>query len=294
MTFRDDMYSLLFATSLHDDFRRDCEEKAKRHKANKAEIKREEETAEQDAVDEALASPQQEDEIQGTSHVNVHSYKRPGAVHRGRYAIAANHCELLVKSRSSDARKHHNKFILRMNSLTGKNDDDYSSATNLYPESFSFMEVLCCFRRKKYGVEWMVERKESKEHDTSATIRETEEDFVSLMAESKVLITVLLVFLLQGTLSILVIYEALMGKSVCQWMSICASTDVVVARFICGITMHLKLAPELASAMKNMKYAVNHSWKFKHYRIAFLSGFLQSTMVISVEVINFLNLLLTN
>ena len=58
--------------------------------------------------------------------------------------------------------------------------------------------------------------------------------------------------------------------------------------------MHVKLAPELKQGMTNMKYSVNHPWKFKYYRTAFLSGFLQALMVVSVELINFLNLLLTN
>ena len=58
--------------------------------------------------------------------------------------------------------------------------------------------------------------------------------------------------------------------------------------------MHIKLAPELNQAMNIMKYSVNHSWKFDYYRIAFFAGFLQAIMVISVEVINFVNLLLTN
>ena len=85
-----------------------------------------------------------------------------------------------------------------------------------------------------------------------------------------------------------------MGLSVCEWKGICYSTDVVLARFICGITMHIKLAPELQQAMNMMKYSINHSWKFDNFRIAFLSGFLQGFMVVSVEVINFINLLLRN
>ena len=115
-----------------------------------------------------------------------------------------------------------------------------------------------------------------------------------LQARTQVLITVLSVFLFQFSLSLLVISEALTGKTICNWKGICDSTDVVMARFLCGITMHIKLGPELNQAMKIMKYSANHTWKFDYYRIAFFSGFLQAIMVISVEVINFLNLLLTN
>ena len=40
-----------------------------------------------------------------------------------------------------------------------------------------------------------------------------------------------------------------------------------------------------------MKYSVNHQWKFKNYKIAYLSGLLQACMVLFVESINFLALL---
>lgn len=40
-----------------------------------------------------------------------------------------------------------------------------------------------------------------------------------------------------------------------------------------------------------MKYAVNHHWKFINYRHAFLSGFLQTLMVVGVEFVNFLAVL---
>ena len=40
-----------------------------------------------------------------------------------------------------------------------------------------------------------------------------------------------------------------------------------------------------------MKYAVNHPWKFERYGAAFLCGFLQSTNVIIVELVNFIALL---
>ena len=37
-----------------------------------------------------------------------------------------------------------------------------------------------------------------------------------------------------------------------------------------------------------MKYALNHPWKFVSYRQAFLAGFLQTVMVVGVEVVNIL------
>jgi len=35
-----------------------------------------------------------------------------------------------------------------------------------------------------------------------------------------------------------------------------------------------------------MKYAVNHPWKFRHYRLAFLTGLMQFMISIAIEVSN--------
>ena len=65
----------------------------------------------------------------------------------------------------------------------------------------------------------------------------------------------------------------------------------VFARFICGIVLHVALSAELKQGLGMMKYAVNHHWKFYNYKLAFLAGLLQASMVIFVESINFLALL---
>ena len=46
--------------------------------------------------------------------------------------------------------------------------------------------------------------------------------------------------------------------------------------------------------MKMMKYAVNHSWKFEDYKVAFMSGFFQAFMVVLVESVNFMAILTTS
>lgn len=40
-----------------------------------------------------------------------------------------------------------------------------------------------------------------------------------------------------------------------------------------------------------MKYAVNHPWKFVNYRHAFFSGFLQTVIVVGVEIVNLMAVL---
>ena len=38
---------------------------------------------------------------------------------------------------------------------------------------------------------------------------------------------------------------------------------VVISRFICGIVLHMQLQDELKQGLSKMKFAVNHSYKFK-------------------------------
>ena len=40
-----------------------------------------------------------------------------------------------------------------------------------------------------------------------------------------------------------------------------------------------------------MKYAINHPWKFDHYIVAWSAGFMQASMVICVETVNYIALL---
>ena len=36
-----------------------------------------------------------------------------------------------------------------------------------------------------------------------------------------------------------------------------------------------------------MKFALNHNYRFENYKIAFLSGLLQASMIFIVEIVNF-------
>ena len=52
------------------------------------------------------------------------------------------------------------------------------------------------------------------------------------------------------------------------------SKNIVIARFICGIVLHMTLQEEIRNGMKMMKFALNHDYRFSDYKIAFLAGFL--------------------
>ena len=67
---------------------------------------------------------------------------------------------------------------------------------------------------------------------------------------------------------------------------------VILARFICAMSLHLFNATELSNALKKMKYACNHPWKFIDYKVAFLAGFLQTITIVAVELLNLLIILM--
>lgn len=50
---------------------------------------------------------------------------------------------------------------------------------------------------------------------------------------------------------------------------------VIISRFVCGIVLHMQLQDELKQGLSKMKFAVNHSYKFKPglgFQVAFFSG----------------------
>ena len=58
------------------------------------------------------------------------------------------------------------------------------------------------------------------------------------------------------------------------------------ARFICATILHLSLVDEVSTGIRNMKYAVNHPYKFESVFFAWLSGFLQCISCLFVELAN--------
>ena len=60
-----------------------------------------------------------------------------------------------------------------------------------------------------------------------------------------------------------------------------------MARFICGMTMHVALSSRINEGMNMMKYSLNHQWKFVHWTFAYLAGFMQTISAVCVELCNF-------
>ena len=49
----------------------------------------------------------------------------------------------------------------------------------------------------------------------------------------------------------------------------------------------MSLQDEYKTGLNNMKFALNHHYRFSNYRTAFLAGFLQVTMICVVQSVNF-------
>ena len=58
-----------------------------------------------------------------------------------------------------------------------------------------------------------------------------------------------------------------------DWTVRAASAPVVATRFVCGLVLHVYLQAEAVQGFNNMKYALNHPWKFDGPKLAFFAGF---------------------
>lgn len=72
------------------------------------------------------------------------------------------------------------------------------------------------------------------------------------------------------------------------------TTEVIIARFICVSMLHMVLFPEARQGMNVMKYALNHKDEFCSYLTVFIVGFMQFSMVISVEIVNMFYICIAN
>ena len=79
-----------------------------------------------------------------------------------------------------------------------------------------------------------------------------------------------------------------------KWYLKPSSASIVMTRFVCGFVLHIYLMSELVQGFTNMKYALNHPWKFEKAKVAFFSGFLQASVVYVIEIVNFVVMLANN
>ena len=129
--------------------------------------------------------------------------------------------------------------------------------------------------------------------------KETEEDTEAVTEEDafriNVLSRVIFLFITQSVLVLFILFEAIKNNDEDQsWGDFPNSAWIVMARFICGVMMHISLSDELEAGMGKMKYSANHPWKFDDWKMAFLAGLLQTFSVIFIEIVNIVVILTSN
>ena len=148
-----------------------------------------------------------------------------------------------------------------------------------------FLKLHRCYKVWKYGEEHVKEEEQVEVID--------EVDFDEYVAKrANLLARACFLFMTQGMLAALVMSEIIYSDPE-VWTTFAGSQWIVFSRFMCGIVLHVSLSGEMKQGLINMKYAVNHPWKFVDYKIAWFCGFMQAFNVLVVELVNF-SALLTN
>jgi hypothetical protein len=69
------------------------------------------------------------------------------------------------------------------------------------------------------------------------------------------------------------------------------TTTVILIRFVCGLVLHSYQNVEIKAGLRNMKFAINHAYRFSNWYAAFASGFMQASIAFLIEVTNLLVIL---
>ena len=71
---------------------------------------------------------------------------------------------------------------------------------------------------------------------------------------------------------------------------IVASLKQNYTRFVCAMMLHLQLQDEFKEGNQIMKYVNNHPERFQSWLVPFVLGFMQSSMIVLIEVVNLVNI----
>jgi hypothetical protein len=69
------------------------------------------------------------------------------------------------------------------------------------------------------------------------------------------------------------------------------SIEIVVAKFVSAIVLHWICLPKIQSSLEQMKFVVNHSYRFETPFAAYMGAFLCLTAMVAVEMLNMFSLL---
>jgi hypothetical protein len=61
---------------------------------------------------------------------------------------------------------------------------------------------------------------------------------------------------------------------------------IVLLRFACGAVLHNYQSSEIVSGLTNMKFTINHAYRFSSLTMTFCCGLMQTTSGILIEITN--------
>ena len=85
-----------------------------------------------------------------------------------------------------------------------------------------------------------------------------------------------------------------MYKRGSSWFTVAEDAQTLVFRFVCGFVLHIYLSSEILQGYNNIKFSVNHPWKFERKLLAFLAGVLQVLVISVIEVTNYVLVMTSN
>ena len=89
----------------------------------------------------------------------------------------------------------------------------------------------------------------------------------------------------------LVLTQAMFTKNIVSGYPL--NYGFAVAKFICGVVLHWMCQSRIRQGLDCMKFSLNHSYRFATPTIAFCVAFMQLSVMIFIEFVNFFNLLQT-
>jgi len=69
---------------------------------------------------------------------------------------------------------------------------------------------------------------------------------------------------------------------------------IAYIRFVSGMIMHVQVNGEIINGLRMMKFSVNHWWKLKFHRVAFLTGLMQVLAMVCITIVNYFVIMISN
>ena len=79
-----------------------------------------------------------------------------------------------------------------------------------------------------------------------------------------------------------------------NWYTVSLDAKTLVFKFMCGFVLHIYLSAKILQGFSNIKFLVNHPWKFESKLFAFISGLFQVIVILAIEYTNYVLVMTSN